>query len=127
MSAHPASSAPGNQKILGELLHSLSQPLTSLRCALEMSVEEDQRQQSVSAALEQTETVIRMVRLMGEYLDSEVRLKDAPVVSLMPVLRSVTEELASIAAVKGVHLQVVGTTEAKMHVEESRLRIALSI
>ncbi len=59
--------------VLGELLHSLSQPLTSLRCSLELSIDEDaaQSHQTVAAALEQTERVIRVVRLMQEFLDSD--------------------------------------------------------
>jgi len=125
MSAHSASSGPGNQRLLGEMLHSLSQPLTSLRCALELSVLEDRTQQSVSVALEQTETVIRMVRLMREYLDSEPREMELPAVALMPVLRNVGEDLSSVAAVEGVHLQITGTSQITLRVHETRLHVAL--
>ena len=61
-----------DQAVLGELLHSLSQPLTSLRCSLELSVGEDagQQQDTVSAALQQTDRVIAVVRLMREYLET---------------------------------------------------------
>ena len=69
----PFASRSHEQALLGELLHSLSQPLTSLRCSLELSVEEiaGQQQDAVSAALEQTDRVIGVVRLMREYLDTE--------------------------------------------------------
>ena len=55
-----------NQEVLGELLHSLSQPLTSLRCSLELSIDEvaDRQQATVSVALQQTEKVIGMIQLM---------------------------------------------------------------
>ncbi len=64
---------PPDPEILFELLHSLSQPLTSLHCALELSIDESpqRQQQAVIAALEQADRVIGLVRLMREYLDSE--------------------------------------------------------
>jgi len=113
--------------VLGELLHSLSQPLTSLRCSLELSIEEvaGQQQESVSVALQQTEKVIGMIQLMREYLDAD---QSGPVgcpVALAPARRSVIEELSSIAAVRGVRLRLAGTCTAAVRVPESRLRLAL--
>ena len=121
--------------MLGELLHSLSQPLTGLRCSLELSlhlpldrsIEEvtEQQQASVSAALQQTEKVIGMIQLMREYLDAEQPEPQAFSSALAPALRSVIEELSSIAAVRGVRLRLVGTCVATLPVPESRLRLAL--
>jgi len=121
--------------VLGELLHSLSQPLTGLRCSLELSlqlpldrsIEEvtEQQQASVSAALQQTEKVIGMIQLMREYLDAEQPEPQAFLSALAPAMRSVIEELSSIAAVRGVRLRLVGTCTAALPVPESRLRLAL--
>jgi len=113
--------------VLGELLHSLSQPLTSLRCSLELSIEEvaEQQQESVSVALQQTEKVIGMIQLMREYLDAEQPGPEACPVALAPAMRSVIEELSSIAAVRGIRLRLVGTCTATVPVPESRLRLAL--
>jgi signal transduction histidine kinase len=121
--------------VLGELLHSLSQPLTGLRCSLELSlqlpldrsIEEvtEQQQASVSAALQQTEKVIGMIQLMREYLDAEQTAAQAFSSALAPAMRSVIEELSSIAAVRGVRLRLVGTCMATLPVPESRLRLAL--
>jgi signal transduction histidine kinase len=121
--------------VLGELLHSLSQPLTGLRCSLELSlqlpldrsIEEvtEQQQASVSAALQQTEKVIGMIQLMREYLDAEQPAPEAFWSALAPATRSVIEELSSIAAVRGVRLRLVGTCTATVPVPESRLRLAL--
>lgn len=85
--SHPHSNPHSNQSlsrapdVLGELLHSLSQPLTGLRCSLELSlhlpaglsVEEiaKQRQKSVAVALQQTEKVIALVQSLRDYLDPE--------------------------------------------------------
>ena len=112
---------------MGELLHSLSQPLTTLRCSLELSLDEvaEQRQASVSTALQQTEKVIGMIQLMREYLDAEQPRPEACTAALTPAVRSVIEELASIAAVRGIQLRLVGTCAAVVPLPESRLRLAL--
>ncbi len=117
--------------MLGELLHSLSQPLTSLRCSLELSLElspeevAERQQESVAVALQQTEKVIAMIQLMREYLDAEQPGPELCSTALAPVLRSVIEALSSIAAVRGIRLRLVGTCRAAMPVPESRLRLAL--
>jgi len=121
--------------VLGELLHSLSQPLTGLRCSLELSlqlpvdrsIEEvtEHQQASVSAALQQTEKVIGMIQLMREYLDAEQPEPQAFSSALAPATRSLIEELSSIAAVRDVRLRLVGTCTATVPVPESRLRLAL--
>ena len=125
-SAHSFSRFPRDQELLGELLHSLSQPLTSLRCSLELSIDEvtEPQQQTVSAALQQAETVIGMIQLMREYLDAE-RGGGDHAVALMPVLKSLGEDLTSIAALRNVRLRVTGTCTVKVRVAEPRLRLAL--
>jgi hypothetical protein len=118
--------------VLGELLHSISQPLTSLRCSLELSILElsidegaERRQEGVAAALQQTETVIGMVQLMREYLDAEHGGPEACPVALAAVLRSLIQELSSIAEVQGVRVRMAGTCAAVLSLPESRLRLAL--
>jgi hypothetical protein len=105
------------------LLHSLNQPLTSLRCSLELSLDEvaERQQVSVSAALQQTEKVIGMIQLMREYLDADQPGPEVIPAALAPAARSVIEELSSIAAVRGVRLLLVGTCAATVPVQESRL------
>src|SRR5579859_192704 len=126
-SSHSLSQVAGGADVLGELLHSLSQPLTSLRCSLECSIEQaaEQQQASVAAALQQTERVIGMIQLMREYLDADGAVPEGFSLPLAPVLRSVTEELASVAEVRGVQLCLAGTCTAALPVAESRLRLAL--
>jgi signal transduction histidine kinase len=121
--------------VLGELLHSLSQPLTGLLCSLELSLQlrpdlsieqvAEQQQASVSVALQQTERVIGMIQLMREYLDAEQPAPETFSSALASATRSVIEELSSIAAVRGVRLRLVGTCMATVPVPESRLRLAL--
>jgi signal transduction histidine kinase len=121
--------------VLGELLHSLSQPLTGLLCSLELSLQlrpdlsieqvAEQQQANVSVALQQTERVIGMIQLMREYLDAEQPAPEAFSSALAPATRSVIEELSSIAALRGVRLRLVGTCTAILPVPKSRLRLAL--
>lgn len=121
--------------VLSELLHSLSQPLTGLRCSLELSLQlpldlsieqvAEQQQESVAVALEQTDRVIGMIQLMREYLDAEQPGAETVSSALAPVLRGVIDELSSIAAVRGVRLLMVGTCTATLHLSKARLRLAL--
>jgi hypothetical protein len=133
------STLPQSQDVLGDLLHSLSQPLTSLQCSLEISlvhsfehplersIEEvtEEQQKNVSCALQQTEKVIGMVQLMREYLDAEHPQRLVPPVALAPTLTSVVEELSSIAAVREVGLQLAGTSRTMLRIPPEMLRRAL--
>ena len=123
----PISGRTQDHVMLGELLHSLSQPLTSLRCSLELSVEEiiGQPQNAVAAALEQTDRVIAVVRLMREYLETEsAGVPQAPV-TLGPVLRGVVDQLSQVAFDRQVRLQLTGGCSATIVLAEPRLRLAL--
>ncbi len=113
--------------VLGELLHSLNQPLTSLRCALELSIDDvgEQQQKSMVAALQQTEEVIGAVQLMREYLDVEQAGDQPASCALAPVFGKLAEELSTVAAVRGVWLGVEGSCRAALPMPESRLRLAL--
>ena len=123
----PISGRTQDQAMLGELLHSLSQPLTSLRCSLELTVEEvrGQPQDAVAAALEQTDRVIAVVRLMREYLETESAGVPQPPVTLGPVLRGVVDQLSPVAQERQVRLQLTGGCSATIALAEPRLRLAL--
>ncbi|MBI3478408.1 MAG: HAMP domain-containing histidine kinase [Acidobacteria bacterium] len=116
-----------DQAVLGELLHSLSQPLTTLRCSLELSTDEiaGSPQDAVAGALEQTDRVIAVVRLMREYLDAEsddISQSSAP---LLPVLREVVEKLSPVAHERQVLLALTGSCDTTLELAEPRLRLAL--
>jgi signal transduction histidine kinase len=118
---------PQDQEVLGELLHSLSQPLTTLRCSLELSIDKvaGQQQEAVSAALEQAERVICMIRLIREYLDAELTHPTGQPIAFAPVLRAVVERLSSVAAVRQVRLKLMGASAVTIQAAETRLRLAL--
>jgi len=129
---------PPTPDLLGELLHSLSQPLTTLRCSLELSIEElsddeiwikeraETQRRSVSVALQQTDRVIAMIQLMREYIDAGQCVPQVQAAALAPAIRGVVEEYSSIAAVRGIQMRLVGQCAATLPLAESRLWLALS-
>lgn len=123
---HPSPILPCEQHLLGDLLHSLSQPLTSLRCSLELSIQDgtEKQQQGVFAALQQTESVIELVQLMREYLDPEPPSRNCQA-SLARAVHSLAEDLSSIAAVRSIRLRVAGTCMATLPIAEPQLQRAL--
>ena len=120
-------SIPANSELLGELLHSLSQPLTALRCSLELSLDAgpQQQQDAVTSALEQTENVIGTIQLMREYLDTEMQRTTLPEIAFMPVLQGVVEALSSLAALRRVQLRLIGTCLGRLRTSRWHLRKAL--
>jgi hypothetical protein len=115
-----------DQEMLGELLHSLSQPLTSLRCSLELSIDEvaGRQQAAVAGALEQAERAIGLVKVMREYLDTESGTAPQPV-RLIPTLRATIDQLRSVALLRQIRIQLVGRSEVTIAVAEPRLALAL--
>lgn len=116
-----------DQELVGVLLHSLSQPLTTLCCSLELSMEKTagQQQEAVAAALEQAERVIGLVRLLREYLDAELTQPFAKPANLVPILRDVVEEISSVAAVRDIEIRLTGNSPARICLPQSRVRVAL--
>lgn len=127
MSAHSYSPLPENRELLGELLHSVSQPLTTLRCSLELSLDEgaEQQQQTITTAMEQTENVIAMIQLMREYLEAEHGEAEGPAIALMPVLTSMSDDLSTWAVLRKVRIRMIGTCSAELPVNPSWMRRAL--
>jgi hypothetical protein len=126
---------PLTPDVLGDLFHSLSQPLTSLRCSLELSLDPPrdltiekavaQQQENVAVALQQIEKVVGMIQLMREYLDADRIGPQVRTSAVAPALTNVIDELSSIAAVRGVRLRLVGTCTATMLLPQARLKLAL--
>src|SRR5271165_113805 len=116
--------------VLRDLLHSVSQPLTTLHCALESSLTRDEvdHAEDVSLALEQTDRVIEAVRLMREYLDAEQGCSSpagtvAPV-ALNSAIDNVLQQLSVLAAARGVHLFACGASKARIPVRDAWLQRA---
>jgi hypothetical protein len=125
-----ASAAPGlaaGQAVLRDLLHSVSQPLTTLHCALESSLAHDARDRDdVSVALQQTDRVIETVRLMREYLDAEQAGSSTAPAPLAPALDEALCQLSVLAEAGGVSLFGLGTSTAVVALRKTWLFRALT-
>jgi signal transduction histidine kinase len=122
-----STAAAQNQGVLQDLLHVLSQPLTTLYCALEHSLEADNAAQTddVALALEQTDRVIEAVRLMREYLEAEEGCFLAEPFPLGLAIENVLEELSVLAEARGLLLFASGTSRAAIPVRNAWVQRAL--
>ncbi len=116
-----------NPDVLGHLLHSLCQPLTTLRCTLELSLDEFNERQSepISVALDQADRAIETMKLMREYLELERDGGPAGSVALAPAVHAVLEQLSVVAEVNHVPLLASGMSVAVLMVNEFWLQRAL--
>ena len=116
-----------NQVLLHDLLHLLSQPLTTVHCALELSlIERDaQRAEDVTVALEQTDRVIEAVRLMREYLEAEEGCFLGPPFPLGLAIENALEQSSVLAEARGLRLFACGTSTAAIPVGSIWLQRAL--
>jgi signal transduction histidine kinase len=119
--------AAHNPAVLQDLLHVLSQPLTTLHCALERSLEADAAAQmdDVAIALKQTDRVIEAVRLMREYLEAEEGCFLAEPFPLGLAIENVLEELSVLAEACGLQLFAFGTSRVALPVKRAWLQRAL--
>ena len=125
-----ASAASGPSRgsvLLQDLLHSLSQPLTTLHCALEYSLEHEElkRAPEVAFALEQTDRAIELVRLMREYVDAETGCILAQPFPLGLAIENVLDQLSVLAEARGVRLFAYGTSNVSIPVRGVCLQRAL--
>jgi signal transduction histidine kinase len=118
--------ADQNQAVLQDLLHVLSQPLTTLHCALEHSLVADAAAQTdnVALALEQTDRVIEAVRLMREYLEAEEGCFLGEPFPLGLTIENVLEQISVLAEARGLRLFAFGTSSAAVPVKDAWLRRA---
>ncbi|HTR27380.1 MAG TPA: hypothetical protein VMI10_25645 [Terriglobales bacterium] len=116
-----------NRGLLQELLHSLSQPLTTLHCTLEHSLEHEETGHAgeVALALEQTDHVIELVRLMREYVEAETGCFLAEPFPLGLAIENVLEQLSVLAEARKSGLFAYGASMARIPVRGIWLQRAL--
>src|SRR5271169_4068875 len=119
--ASNASTLPQNHGVLQDLLHVLSQPLTTLHCALEQSLAADDpgHSEEVALALEQTERVIEAVRLMREYLEAEEGCFVAEPFPLGLAIENALEQFSVLAEARSVSLFAFGASSVAITVKEA--------
>jgi signal transduction histidine kinase len=128
--AREASSSGECQALISEAFHELSQPLSTLTCLLEVSLESRSSKQSrrnLQIALQQVGSIVRLFKALRELVeagnaDSE---KDRHVLSLNAWVREAVEDLMPVADSAGVKLGMASSAECQVSVEARALRTAL--
>jgi signal transduction histidine kinase len=97
--------------LVSELFHSLSQPLTALQCALELSVLQDQTSQefraTVESALENTQRIRQCLLLARELEDADDPGNSSGMIRLDRMLEQLVEELIPLSESVGRKLELM--------------------
>jgi len=98
------------ESLLPELLHALSQPLTSLRCSLEVTLlqprDSEEYRKRLRESLKLTEDITVLARGIRELMDIEQPLAPFRDVALDRLLRSAVREFLPLADAEGIALSL---------------------
>lgn len=109
-SANLAGSKLEQESLLPELLHALNQPLTSLRCSLELTLlqprDSEEYRRRLRESLRLTEDIVVLSSGIRELLDVEQPSVEAHQVAFEKVLESSVRELLPLAEAQGIQLSL---------------------
>lgn len=117
------------RELLSELFHALNQPLTTLRCALELSLRrphgEEEYRHTVQAALLQAESITRLTCGIRELLEADDPGDHSEMAALDTVVREAVLDWLPVAEAKQVTLLVETSFPCQVQFEQQRLRQAV--
>jgi len=130
MSAQLLSLADCERKpLIAELFHALNQPLTTLRCALELALLQprtaEQTRETVRQALAQAERVAWLASGLQELMASDDAGDNREVLELEVYVQQVVIDLLPVAEAAGVQLSLHRNSACCVLLEPRRLRQAL--
>lgn len=115
--------------LVAELFHALNQPLTTLRCALELALVQprtaEQTNQALRQALGHAERVAWLACGLQELMASDDAGDDREVLELEVYVQQVVIDLLPVAEAAGVHLSLRRSSACCALFEPRRLRQAL--
>jgi len=121
--------ATERQRLLADLFHALTQPLTSLRCSLELALHQprtaEQYRENLGAALDLAEQVTRLVTGIRQLLQSDDPGEDCQVVALDTCLEDVVVDWLPVAQAAHVKLSLECFAPCPVRLEAWRLRQAI--
>ena len=118
--------ARSDEHELSELCHALSQPLTALRCALDLALRDGaEREIYVAGALSQCERATRILAVAQSLAAAASPPTAGEDLDLAWTLRKILEELRPIAEAQGCHLDLNCLGEMRVCMEPARLRSIL--
>lgn len=117
------------ESLLPELLHALNQPLTSLRCSLEVTLlqprDSDEYRRRLRESLKLTEDITVLASGIRELIDVEQPIAQPRAVSLDKILQFSTRELMPLADAEGVGISVLCTPSLAVLGDEQQLSTAV--
>ena len=116
-------------RLLDDLFHALSQPLTTLRCGLAVSLQKPRTtaryRRDLQVALQQAESVAHFAAGIREVVQAGVPDQDQLASDLSQCLREVGSHLQPVAESSKVRLHVSSGSDCPVKLEAGRLRQAL--
>jgi two-component system, OmpR family, sensor histidine kinase VanS len=117
------------ESLLPELLHALNQPLTSLRCSLEVTLlqprDSDEYRRRLRESLKLTEDITVLACGIRELIDVEQPIAQPRAVSLDKILQFSARELMPLADAEGVGISVLCTPSLTALGDEQQLSTAI--
>lgn len=117
------------RRLASDLFHALSQPLTSLCCSLELTLQQtptqEQYRQSVAGALAQAERVAWLTSAIRELLDAAESGEPGEVLQLQAAVRDAVSDALPLAESADVEMMYLPRSACLVHFEAERLRRAL--
>jgi len=118
------------QQLMSELLHDLSQPLSTLTCLLEVNLllsrPLKQVRHDLKIALQQLHGIVRLFRRLRELVDAGALQQDQERVSLTSCLTGIVADLSPLAGAARVKLSAGSSSDCLVNFQASRLRQALT-
>jgi K+-sensing histidine kinase KdpD len=116
-------------RLLADLFHALSQPLTTLCCSLELTLQqtptEKQYRESVTRALAQAEQVSWLAMGIRELLDAGDAGPDLEVLQMQAAVHDAVSDLLPVAELAGVRICYLPRSPGSVRFEARRLRRGL--
>jgi len=116
-------------RLLADLFHALSQPLTTLCCSLELTLQqtptEKQYRESVTRALAQAEQVSWLATGIRELLDAAEAAPDLEVLQMQAAVQDAVSDLLPVAELAGVRICYLPRSPGSVRFEARRLRRGL--
>jgi signal transduction histidine kinase len=121
--------ASERQRLIADVFHALSQPLTALHCSLELALydrrPEGASRENLEAALGHAEKIAHLATGIRELLGAEDGGEELAVISLGEYLREAVADLFPVAEVARVNLRLQCASACNIVAEPKRLRQAL--
>jgi signal transduction histidine kinase len=118
-----------SRRLTADLFHQLSQPLTTLCCALELAVLQSPTTQEyghiVTQALQQAEKASALATAIRELLDASHAGEDAGVLDLQQAVGEAAGDLLPVAEMSGITLDCVSGSVCPVWFDAKRLRQGL--